>query len=86
MSSPEWLPHGEGVYSQGGGATWVGTFKAGDIVEGLVTYPSGDRYQGLFSSDWKRHGQGVYQYKDGHKGFGPWRYDNLAIHQLAENL
>ena len=42
------IPHGEGQMNYHDNRVYEGVFKNGQVLEGTLVYPNGDRYQGQF--------------------------------------
>lgn len=68
--------NGEGSQRFSNGDRFIGQYKDGKRIHGILTWPSGTRYEGAFSDN-QPHGRGTYLWKNGDKFVGEMRAGEL---------
>ena len=53
------------------GFKYIGNFKNGNIIKGMILYPGKSKYTGEIKNE-KPHGQGTFIFSDGSKHYGKW--------------
>lgn len=52
------LPEGSGIFTTDDGNVFEGTFQDGSMIEGVIRYKNGERYEGSTKDTKFRHGRG----------------------------
>ena len=76
------LFEGSGKLTDGNGDEYNGTWKKSSLVQGIIKYANGDRYEGECAYNKKtqqidREGQGTMTYANGEVAAGKWKTDKL---------
>lgn len=67
----KYIPHGAGAMTMEDGSRIEGIWKDSRALEGLKTYPNGDRYEGRFNNNLP-NGYGILRQPDGVTFEGNW--------------